>query len=224
MPFKQGYKKSYPKQQRGRYSQYKACGTMVLSDAAKALAIARKVRGLINVEYHSLSTVFTVDPNTSGVALNLSAIAQGDTINNRQGNKLRVKHLEVGGIITLHASATNSQVRMMIVRDNNGSTTPPTISSLFANAATFFANRLKLGDPQTNSRFTVLWDRFIIMDAGHGLTQKFHWSTGLDHHVYFTGTSATDEGKGHMYLFIASNEATNDPVVAANATLKWIDN
>ncbi len=224
MPFNQGYKKKYPKQQRGRYSQYKACGSMVLSDATKALAMARQLRGLINVEYHSLSTVFTADPNTSGSVQNLTAIAQGDTVNARQGEKLRVKHIEVGGIITLHASATNSQVRMMIIRDNNGSTTAPSISSLFANATTFFTNRLKLGTPQTNSRFTVLWDRYIIMDAGHGLTQKFHWSSGLDHHVFFTGTSATDEGKGHMYLFIASNEATNDPVVAANATIKWIDN
>ncbi len=195
-----------------------------LNTASKALAVAYAVKKLINVEFHTLNTNFTTDPSNAGAVVNLTAIAQGDTIASRQGNKIRVKYLECRGLVTLNASAADSQVRMMVVRDNNGSTSIPAITDLYADIATFRLNKPKLGDPQSNSRFSILMDKYIIVDAGHGLSQTFKFSTALDHHVFYTGSAATDEGKGHLYLFIASNEATNDPSVQAVAMVKWIDN
>ncbi len=223
-----GYKRGYYEMRGQQYGKYADQGYKRFKeyqgDAQKALMIAQGVRRLINVEYFNISTDFTSDPSTSGAVVNLTAIAQGDTDASRQGSKIRAKHIECSGVVTLNASATNSRVRMVIVRDNNGSTTIPAITDLYSTVLRFVDGRPKLGTAQSNSRFSILNDRMIIVDAGHGLTQKFFWSSSLDHHIYFSGTGATDEGKGHVYLFIASNEATNDPVVAANANLKFIDN
>lgn len=219
MPYQRRYKKSN-RRQYGAHSKYSG----YLDTAGKALAVAYAVKKLINVEYFNIATAFTSDPNSTGAVVNLTPVAQGDSASGRQGNKIRAKYIKCGGVITLNASATNSRVRMVIVRDNNGSTTQPTIAELFSTASIMLNNRPKLGDAQPNSRFSILWDKMLIMDAGHGLTQKFTWSSSLDHHVFFTGTGATDEGKGHIYLMIVSNEATNDPVVAASANFKYIDN
>ncbi len=210
-------KKNYMSRRRGGGGGY-------LDTAARALAVAYAVKKLINVEFKTITTSFTSDPNTTGSVVNLTAIAQGDTIANRQGNKIRSKYLKVSGNVRINASATSTHLRLVIVRDNNGNTTQPAIADLFPDVGSFFGNKNKSGDPQSNSRFTVLWDKFIMLDVV-GLEQvPIGWSTELDHHIYFTGTGATDEGKGHLYLFIASNEATNDPAVQVDSMFKFIDN
>ncbi len=113
----------------------------------------------------------------------------------------------------------------MIVRDNNGSTSVPSIADLFEDNNAMFTNQPRLTDPQTNSRFTVLWDKFIVLsNTGGKESVPFSYSMSLDHHVFFTGGAATDEGKGHLYLFNISNEATNDPIVSGVSVVKFIDN
>ena len=194
-----------------------------LDTASRALAVAYAVKKLINVEYHTKTTDFTIDPSSSGAVVNLTAIAQGDNIDNRQGDKLRLKYISVRGTIFMHASATQSRVRMLILRDNNGSTTQPAITDLFSTVTVFGQNKNKLGDPQRNSRFSVLFDKMLMVDTDRP-QYSFNWSSQLDHHVFFTGVATTDEGKGHLYLFISSNEASNDPIVTADAMVKWIDN
>ncbi len=194
-----------------------------LDTAAQALTVAYAVKRLINVEYHRISTSFPAAPNTTGSTTNLTAIAQGDDVSNRQGNKIRMKQLLLSGNVRLHASATDSNVRMVIVRDNNGSTTIPTITDLYGSAANFFQNLLKEGNPQQNSRFTVLWDKYVFVNSDTP-NKPVAYSMALDHHCFFSGTAATDEGKGALYLFQASNESTNDPVVNILAQTVWIDN
>ncbi len=194
-----------------------------LDTAAKALTVAYAVRKLINVEYQSLNVTLTSDPSSSGAVVNFTGVGQGDDRSNRQGNKIRAKYLKVSGIVRLHASATASNVRMMIVRDNNGSTTQPAITDLFGSVANFQNGMNKIGDPQTNSRFSILWDKKIVVNT-NSPNKYFEWSSSLDHHIFYSGTAPTDEGKGNCYLFIASNEATNDPIVSASSMFKFIDN
>ncbi len=216
----QHYKKRRQnRRQHGAHSKYSG----YLDTASKALTVAYAVKKLINVEYRRKATNFTVDPNITGAVVALTDIAQGDDIANRQGNKIRAKRIVASGTVTLNASATDSQLRMVIIRDNNGSTTRPAITDLFGTVAEFADNLPKTGDPQSNSRFSILMDKMIIVNSDTP-TKQLNFSESLDHHIFFTGTTATDEGKGHLYLFIASNENPNDPVVAMQAQVWFIDN
>ncbi len=194
-----------------------------LDTASKALAVAYAVKKLVNVEYFSVATIFTADPNTTTVVQNLTAIAQGDDQDERQGNKIRAKRIVCSGVVELNSSATDSRVRMVIARDNNGSTTIPGIAQLFTDDAAFRDGRPKLGSAQSNSRFSVLMDKMVIVNSDTP-TKLYSWSMTLDHHIFYAGTAATDEGKGQLYLFIASNEATNDPVVSITSRVWYIDN
>ncbi len=217
MVYKKSYKKSYKRKPMSRSGRY-------LDTASKALTVAYAVKKLINVEYKSLTTDFTTDPSSAGAVVNMLAIAQGDDFSNRNGRKIRLKSIRVMGHVTLNASATASTLRMVLVRDNNGSTTQPAITDLFSDVGTFAANLNKLGDPQSNSRFSILMDRFMLLDSVNSSQRTIEWYRQEDFHVFFSGTGATDEGKGAVYLFIASNEAANDPVVSVDCQVKWIDN
>ncbi len=204
----------------GAHSKYSG----YLDTAGRALAVAYAVKKLINVEYRSITTDFTAAPSSSGAVVNLTAIAQGDDIANRQGSKIRAKYLSVKGHAKINTSASSTRLRMMIVRDNNGSTTQPAITDLFDDVGTFTVFKNKKGDPQSNSRFFVLWDKRLNFDATFHEQATIDYTMSLDHHIFYSGTAATDEGKGNIYLFIGSNEATNDPVVAIDAMVKFIDN
>lgn len=199
-------------------------GGSYLGTASKALAVAYAVKKLINVEYKSINTASPSDPNTTTVVTNLTAIAQGDDFGQRQGRKIRAKYLSYRGQVFQHPTATNSGLRLMIIRDNNGSTTQPTVFDLFNSQAAYFNNLNKIGDPQSNSRFSILYDKYIVFSDVGVTSAHFNMSMSLDHHVFFTGTAATDEGKGAIYLLTASTEATNDPVLESDAQFKWIDN
>lgn len=192
--------------------------------ANKALAVAQSVRRLVNVEYKSVPTVLTADPNSTGTVQNLTAVAQGNDQDERSGNKIRLKRIVVKGTVEIHASGETSRVHIVVARDNNGSTTIPSITDLYTSADALQKGVPKLGDPQSNSRFSILMDKMILVNDVARNQHYVNFSRTLDSHCFFSGTAATDEGKGALYVFMASNEATNDPIVAITARVWYIDN
>ncbi len=191
--------------------------------ALEALRLARSTRKLLVVEYKNHQVGLSAAPNSTGAVQHMTTIAEGDDHDDRSGRKIRLKYAEIRGTVQLHASATDSRVRLTLVRDNSGTTTAPSFTDLFASAALHLENRPKIGDAQSNARFTILMDKYIIINTNN-LTKAFKWSKSLDMYVTFTGASATNEGKGCLYIFATSNEATNDPVLAASMHMYFIDN
>ncbi len=214
MPYKRRYK---PSRRVGRVGS-------ALQTASQALTVAYGVKKLLNVEYKShevdIPTTISSTPNIT----NLSAIATGDDFNDRDGRKIKCVSLRYKGRISMHASANSSAVRMVIFRDNNGSTSIPGVTDLFASAATFLNNHNLLDDPQTNSRFSVLSDKIYLLSITGNQQAAYDIYVKLNSHMYFSGSAATDEGKGAIYLLFVSNEATNVPNTLGNSVLKFIDN
>ncbi len=185
----------------------------------------RKVkRAINNREENTHSTNLTAGPSSTVTVLNIMDSIQGLDSDDRIGDLVMPQRLALAGIVTLNGSASNSRLRIMVVRDNNGTTTAPVIGDLFSSSAKFVANKLPLGDEQSRSRFTIIWDKFILMDAGRGLTQTVSIKRKLAKKpLMFTGPAATNEGKNNLYLFLGSNEATNTPVVDMIAQVWYTD-
>ncbi len=210
---------------RKRKNYRKKCkGRGYLSTAAKALSIAYGVKKLLNIEYKSLVTTLAVDPGAAGAVTNIIPVAIGDDFDDRDGRKIKLVSIKIKGQVTMNASASDSLYRLLIVRDNNGSTTQPAITDLFTSVAIFHQNNNKLGDPQSNSRFSVLSDTWYTLNASNGTKREINIYIPISSHVFFSGSGATDEGKGAIYAFQASNEGTNDPVCNVDCMVKWIDN
>lgn len=209
MPAKRGYKRTYKSKGGGLGS--------LKRDVAK-------LKRETNKEVHTATTVNPVDPNTTGTTTHVTAIAQGDNINNRNGNQILVKSLRMKGHVSINSTtSTNQFVRFVLVRDNLGSTTAPSIGDVWSTVAIFAAGRNRAQGPQDLVRFTILMDEWVGMSA-------LGWEIfGIDRYItvnsacYFTGTASTDEGKGSIWLMQASNEATNDPVVDMDVVIKWIN-
>ncbi len=195
-----------------------------MSTAVKALTIARGVRALVNTEWKSKRTTLPTTASTTPVLTNIFSIAQGDDYDDRQGNKVRVKSIRIDGSFSKHSSFSITRGRLMLIRDNMGSTTPPTITDLFNAANQFFWGGSRKDDPQTNSRFSTLWDKKFQMSNQGPQAGFLKLFKETDFHVTWTGTAASDEGKGALYLIQGSDEATNVPNINAYAMVKYLDN
>lgn len=174
-------------------------------------------------ELKDITTTFTADPNTTGTVQNLTAIAQGLTDATRIGNVVTLKKILLSGTVSIHASAAHSEVRMVIVQAITGTTSQPVITDLWSSVNFFVNNGLQTINSQLSREFRIIWDRHIVVSSNTNQIFAFKLQKRLNHKVVFTGAGATDEGIGHFYLFMGSNEATNDPDVSAAVTLQYAD-
>lgn len=206
------------------YKRYKQCGYMVASDASKALAIARKLRALINVEYKTVQVTLPTAPTTVAVVTHLSACGQNDDLSGRDGRKIKAFSIQVMGSLKMHETATATSTRIVVFIDHANQGTIPTLATWWDDEASFFNGEMRAQSPQTNARFIVIFDKLILQsDSGTKLT-RINFYKRLNHHITYTGTTAADEGLGTVWIMIASSEATNKPTLCLKSTFKWIDN
>ena len=192
--------------------------------AKEALKLAKDNKKKIpTVEWKSLTSSFPTDPFDTTAINSLSDIAAGDTLDDRSGEKVKAKSLRVKGNIEGHGSAATTIVWLMIIIDLMAAGSAPVIGDLFDSDAAFYSNRNKKGDPQVSSRFIVLWDKYFCLSNTGNQRVAFDKYIPLRHNIVYTGTAATNRGKGAIYLLSGSSRNTNRPVMSADAMLKYTD-
>jgi len=193
----------------------------VMDVAKQAWKGVKFIKGLINVEkrYFDVDGTAGTSVSSSGTVIPLSQIAAGNDVNNRSGNSILAKTIYMRLECAIHASASQTSVRVMIVKDmmNTGST--PAVTDILQSAGTL----LPLNVDNT-SRWQVLLDKVytLTVDGIERLAiKKF---LPINDHIKFTGTAATDEYKNNMYMLLVSSEPTNTPSVAYYSRLGFYDN
>ena len=189
--------------------------------AMKAYRGVRYIKGLVNSEKHHHDVALgSSDPTTSGSSHNITAIAVGDTISTRTGNSILMKSIAWRYCLEINASATRTQVRILIVKDlQQGADTNPTMAQVLENVAVdSLLNIASLG------RFTILKDETILLDNVNRSQVFRKGYYPMSHHVRYNGTASTDIQKGGIYVMYMSNEATNFPTLDAEYRVSFYDN
>lgn len=113
--------------------------------------------GFNDVHYND-STVAT-DATTTPVTLALNSVAAGDTIITRDGNKILQKALSLRIQWNNEAVTQNNRVRILVVHDMNANNATVAMGGVLISADIgSFTNTA------TKSRFTILWDKVIVMN------------------------------------------------------------
>ncbi len=188
--------------------------------------VRKNTRILNQREVGRIRITMDTTPDTTAVVQNISSVAEGDDVSNRHGRKIHAESVSVrGNLFKLGASALTF-VHFLIFRDNLGTTTAPTLADLYTDENDFFENKHRLINEQPMKRFTILWDRYFVVNEGFdgqttGLSYKFEKK--LNFNILYTGTSNADEGKNSIWFMSASNEATNVPRVDGDIVFRWTD-
>ncbi len=196
--------------------QYRKKIKLPIRNAAKI----RRLQG--SVEKNTNDTINSTSPTTTGVFTRISAIAQGDTSLTRTGLKIQPLSLFYKLFLTMHASATNTTVRVIIFTDREQQGTDPTAAQLLeADSTSAFTEH------DTRPRFKIHRDMVIVMGANGPNTNVFlkgFIKFGAKSKIFYSGTSAAESslGKNNLYAYILGSEATNVPLMNLSFRLRFV--
>jgi len=215
---------------------YARVGSTVASAAFTGLRIAQGLAALINTEWKVFDRLTTgISPVLGvGVLANLSLIPQGDDSSERTGDSILPKSLGVRIDCAIHASATDTVVRIIIFKDMDFPHANPVDADIvFAdtNMQTYMnlehTDRFKVLRDYTfnltqEDKKKKLIDTFIKFNRPRkGVSRHKHW-----YHIKYVGaaSSIADAADGQLMILFMSDEPTNTPTIAVTSRLRYIDN
>lgn len=219
------YKKSY--RRKSKRPGYRRCGTMVISDAQKALAMAKYLKGIVNVEFKTRDTAQTAlfVPDGVGLVIQLSGIAQGSSTNSRDGAQVKCVSVSLEYTVFMDESATATSFRIMLVLDKQTNQAIYAVDDLLDNVANI-QSVISPRNLDNKDRFSVLYDkRHVLSSNGSKMQQgSFYKATQIKLRYDGTGATIADLTQNSLSLVVISSEATNTPTLSAQFRLRYVDN
>lgn len=219
MPRRRTYRKRFRQRASGKgfVGGLKAAGRIGLA----ALRVAKFAHSKLNTErkaYDSNPHVSSAILDTGSV-VSLTNIPQGDGAGHRDGNLVRFKSLLFRANFEMHASATFSQLRFILLVDKQARAGLPSVSDILDGS-----NILSPMNLANRYRFKVLMDKVYKMDIssmrGHIIKHYFKLGQRAN---YASGT--TDEASyNNLVLLVISNEPTNGVTLNDDIRVRFLDN
>ncbi len=191
-----------------------------------AKKVNKNTKILSSKELGRIRVTVDTSPDTTAVVQNISFVAQGDDVGDRHGRKIHARHLSIQGSVVKAGGAANTKIRMLVFRDNLGSTTAPTLADLFTDENDFFDNHHRLINEQPMKRFSILWDKYIIINEtfdGSLNVVSYKFNKKLNFDILYTGTTASNEGKNSLWFMSGSNQVSAVPASTGDIVFKFSD-
>jgi hypothetical protein len=188
-----------------------------------------EIRKLINVEHKYIETNIVSNSGWNGTVTYLSGNSQGNDINSRDGDSIRVLHLFLKGCVFRDPdSVVNESVRFIIFRDLQNNGTAPTGAELLSTVGSVMAPYQPMNGingPNYNNRFTIVYDRLFSIQASDQL-KSFEFEDSTPRHIIYRGTGATtaSAGNGSYWSAVFSNTNSDFPTVNFVARITYTDN
>lgn len=208
---------------RGKRSWFGRAGK-ALALAGSALAVARGVKSLMNIEYkvHERD-VATTASTTAGSVVGLSLIAEGDDNTDRNGRSVRAKSLDIHCSFKHNVSgvAGPQWIRFVIFMDMHGDGTTPDITDVFTSTDLEAFRNLDNTD-----RYKVLMDKNYVVSSwtAGGFTMKKHFRLNNKLEFIGTGDTVADAGAGSIWAIFLGDQAAYGPYYTFASRLRYIDN
>lgn len=213
-------KKTY---RRKKYNK-SSYGNNALSIAKMALKGVGFLKSVLNPERKFLDFVGTnFAVINTGTFDYLSGIAQGDGVNARSGNSVKLSSMLFRATISLDPAATvSSNVRVLLFYDKDNLGTAPAVTDLLQNVTVHSPLELST---QTGGRFQVMYDRVFSLNLTRQNTNIKVYKK-LSHHLKYGGTTAAqaDARSGAMYLLLLSDATVNFPRINLTNRIRYYDN
>lgn len=215
--------------QRGRPSRNK--GDSVGAYFGDAWSLAKRtasglneIRKLINIEEKQLEfSQASVAFDTNGTVFPVSQIVQGLNYTERVGDSLKIQRIEFNYRVFKNASATNSVVRILLVRDLDCQGATPAVADIIANTASGLAP-LSPYKFLNRKRFSILYDNMSVVSTSD-LAFVDRMAMAHEGHILYLGTAANaaSQGKGSLFVVAVSDEATNTPTIQFTNRITFTD-
>lgn len=188
--------------------------------------VARDVsylKSLVNSELKHKSASTTTAVSTTGEIINLAAISQGDTGTTRDGSYVRLRGVVINGHVSMSASATRTQFRMVVFVWKRVNEVAPTVADVLVSSST-----TSLYDFNNRENIEILWDKVIDLNITAEQKISFKKTLKLNLKQHYKGADAggdwADLMQNGLGLLLISDEATNTPTPNIHYRVFFRDN
>lgn len=157
--------------------------------------------------------------SSSGSITSIGAVAQGDSRITRTGDLIRLRSIYGRLFFTINGSATNTQIRHLIIIDKTPDGTAPTLTELLDNPTVPLSLVSPINFNQTQ-RFRIIRDKLYTLNDVNTTTLAVKYFRRLNMTVSFNGGTATPIRNQLFEIFISS-EATNTPTVSSTGRFRF---
>lgn len=160
--------------------------------------VARPFRG--QCELKCKDTYFSFDDvDTAGRWQSCNHLSQGYTNRTRIGSRVHMVHAQIRAeVIYADAHTGTATHRLMFFIDRQANNTTPTLATMFLSTAGAYTAFVQPINFDYVDRFVVLADQSFSTSSDYGgasvgtdARQLYHFSTNLDHEVFYTGNGGT---------------------------------
>lgn len=159
----------------------------------------------------------------------MSNCTQGNDINHRDGDSIRIQTFSVKGCIFRDPdSLINEAVRFIIVRDLQCNGNPPTGAEILATVGTTLAPYQPyngINGQDYNKRFSIVYDMLTTIEANKQ-THAFEFNVEHPCHVIYRGTddSTASAGAGSYFVAVFTSATSDTCVVDFVTRIVFTDN
>lgn len=182
--------------------------------AYRALKAAQRSEKKKEVK-HNAVTVADTTPDSTGSIEELSVLSAGDSNNNREGDVVFPTSLRFRGRLVKNASATTTQVRMLIFQWL--SEAPGAVSDILVSTS---VQSFKSENNRYQSR--ILYDRVFTLDSASKDSMFIQKTIKLKGMIAYPQSSSAANRNG-IWVLLLSNEATNVPTLNLESRLYFKD-
>ncbi len=179
----------------------------------KKRSVKTRLRNLErNIELKTADSVITTTATTTASFSELTNLAQGDTINQREGQEIQLQSIQIQGTVVKHASNTGfGHARFVVFVDMHNQDQTPAVGDLLTATAPL-VNALFL--TINRGRFRILMDQHIVY--GKDAVPNFQGDVAFIKRfinyrgrVRYESASATSAQSGSLWVMVLDNEGTN---------------
>lgn len=174
---------------------------------------------MVNAEVHYFDSNSNAAVGSSGTVANMSSMGQGDTNSTRTGMSVKCKSFYLRLTADIHASATVTHCRYLILIDHEVPDAGTTASVTDVLQTATIDSPLKIGN---GKRFTVLRDKQFGLNTDGRLGQQRKEFIKVSHHMKWD--PAGDAREGQILVLFISSEPTNTPTFNWYGRFAFYDN
>ena len=187
-----------------------------------AMKTAKTAMSLLNVELKHFDTAQTIYPYTSNFStVALFNIPQGDADNQRNGEKLRIKSLNITGVVVKNGGVANTLVKFVLVKC-------PTVHSDTSPGTQVYVDPLMctFRNMDFTKKYSVIWTKTIALNT-ISTKKLFDKYIKLNIPVSYTSSAGDSVEANQYFLMVTSDQANNAaslPTITLKTRVRYIDN
>lgn len=205
-----------PMRYRSRPLTYGQIGTKIFRDV-------NRLKNLINVEFKYNQNTFDTTVDNAGTMHHINVVSQGDGPALRDGAQVRFKSLQFKGRVTMNASATHTQFRLIIFILKRVNQTAPAVTDILDSAST-----ISLKNLDNRRNYVILSDRVYNLEPETRTERNFQFYRKLDMKTIWarasSGGGSSDTEQNGLYALLISSNSINTPTVNIHFRTSFIDN